>query len=128
MPTRLEPGNPAMIVVLFLNRALDVLLDIGIENIERHARGLSALCRAGLQELGYPVISAGEEAAMSGNTCFLVNEASQLRDRLAAQGILVWGEHGRVRVSTHLYNSSDDVQRLLETLSGLNDSEYPAKS
>jgi selenocysteine lyase/cysteine desulfurase len=116
MPSRLEPGNPAMVVVLFLNRALDVLLDIGIDRIAQHARGLSALCREGLQGMGYKVISPGDVSAMSGNTCFLVEDASQLRNRLSEKGVLVWGEHGRVRVSTHLYNSSEDVQHLLAVL------------
>lgn len=116
MPSKLEPGNPAMLVVLFLNRALDVLLDTGIPRIERHARALSALCREGLQALGYETISPAEPGRMSGNTCFLCADAAGLRDRLAARQVLVWGEFGRVRVSTHLYNKRSDVERLLEAL------------
>ena len=119
MPSKLEPGNPAMIVVMFLDRALDVLLDIGIADIEQHARTLSAQCRQGLQELGYQVISPAEQRRMSGNTCFLSANAGQLRDLLGERQILVWGEFGRVRVSTHLYNNSDDVEHLLHALAEL---------
>ena len=39
------------------------------------------------------------------------------RRSLEANRVLVWGELGRVRISGHLYNSSDDVERLLESLS-----------
>ena len=37
--------------------------------------------------------------------------------RLAEMGVLCWGEFGRMRISTHLYNGSADVTRLLAVLS-----------
>ena len=41
MPDKMEPGNPAMVAVLYLDHALGRLLDIGIERIEEHNRDLS---------------------------------------------------------------------------------------
>jgi selenocysteine lyase/cysteine desulfurase len=43
-------------------------------------------------------------------------------DRLTDQGIVIWGGYGgvgRIRISTHLMNSSHDVDRLLTALGGL---------
>jgi len=57
MPEKLEPGNPAMIVLLFLERSLDVLLNLGIRRIEAHARDLSEIVSEGLGRLGQTVIS-----------------------------------------------------------------------
>jgi cysteine desulfurase/selenocysteine lyase len=116
MPERLEPGNPSIISILFLHNALETLLEVGPEAVEGHARDLSERLEAGLRQRGRTVISPSARAARSGNTCFLDEDAAGLTRRLADAGVLVWGEYGRVRVSGHLYNSSDDVDRFFEVL------------
>ena len=116
MPDKLEPGNPAMAVILFLDRALEVLLEVGIESIERHARDLGDLLRAGLEKQGYSVITPPEARQRAGNTCFLCEDAKGLQERLEQKQVLTWGEYGRLRVSGHLYNGSEDVERFLEVL------------
>ena len=118
MPAKLEPGNPAMVVVMMLDRALDVLLEIGIERIEAHARDLSELFAAGLRDAGRSVITPARREARSGNTVYLSDDANEEEDHLARAGILVWGDYGRVRVSGHLYNGSDDIDRFLTVLNG----------
>ena len=116
MPEKMEPGNRAMVVVLFLDRALDVLLEIGKEQIEHHARDLSEQVGEGLQKLGYRLISPQDRRRRSGNTCFLVEDTNGLQQRLAQNKVLVWGDFGRMRVSGHLYNSSTDIEHFLEVL------------
>ncbi len=119
MPMRLEPGNPAMVVVMFLHRALERLLDLGIERIQNHAWSLSERVDAGLRDLGYTVISPSQRSARSGNTCFAAEDAAQVQQALAKEGVLVWGEYGRVRVSGHLYNDDADVDAILKVLAKL---------
>jgi selenocysteine lyase/cysteine desulfurase len=116
MPEKMEPGNPSLVSVMFLNNALKVLLSTGMDRIQEHARQLSARIAAGLERLGHTVITPGQSAARSGNTCFLSDEAGAIRDHLRSRNILVWGELGRVRISGHLYNGSRDVDRLLAAL------------
>jgi len=116
MPMRLEPGNPAMVVVLFLHHALSQLLEVGIGPIQEHAWNLSERIDAGLRDLGHTVISPSARVARSGNTCFLVPDAAALQEDLARERVLVWGEYGRVRISGHLYNDDSDVDRILEIL------------
>ena len=119
MPDRMEPGNPAMMVVMHLDKALEVLMSVGIDRIDNHARDMSEQVSAGLERLGLAVISPRERKARSGNTCFAVDDAKELEMQLASHGVLCWGEYGRLRVSTHLYNGSADVDRLLEVLGRL---------
>mgnify|MGYP002828117150 FL=1 len=116
MPARMEPGNPAMQVVMHLDYALGVLLEIGMARIEVHARDLSELVSKGLEKLGFRVISPKARAARSGNTCFLCEDAKGMERQLAEGNVLVWGEFSRVRISAHLYNSSADVGRLLDAV------------
>ena len=98
---------------MFLDRALQVILDIGLEAIQEHARDLSELVTEGLDRLGMTVISPRHRQARSGNTCFLAVDAKGVQHALQERGVLVWGEYGRVRVSGHLYNGSDDVGCLM---------------
>ncbi len=119
MPYLLEPGNPAMLVMMHLDRALEVLLSIGIDRIEHHARSLSEQVSVGLEHLGFSVITLQRHAARSGNTCFRSEDAEGIQNQLAEQGVLCWGEFGRVRISTHVYNGSSDVTFFLKALSKL---------
>ena len=119
MPEKLEAGNPAMATIMFLERSLDLLLEVGIERIESHVRDLSEIITTGLEQLGVQVITPPVRASRSGNTCFLDAHSEATRESLEANRILVWGELGRVRISGHLYNSSDDVERLLDSLNTL---------
>ncbi len=116
MPQKMEAGNPAMVVILFLEQALDLILEIGIERIENHARDLSEQISDDLNALALPVITPRDRWRRSGNTCFLFDDAPKLVAQLAEHRVYVWGEYGRVRVSGHLYNSSNDVARLQEVL------------
>ena len=117
MPMKLEPGNSAMIVIMFLEKSLDLILELGTDKIQNHNRTLSEKVNLGLRDLGLELISPLDNVSRSGNTCFLSEDARSVSAGLAERKILVWGEYGRVRVSTHLYNSGDDVIRLINGLS-----------
>ncbi len=119
MPEKMEPGNPAMVSVLFLDAALGRLLEVGIEQIEEHNLDLSEEIGSGLEHLGLEVISPGARDRCSGNTCFAAADARGISEALADRGVLVWGDYGRVRVSGHLYNNGADVERFLAVLSQL---------
>ena len=116
MPEKMEPGNPAMAVVFFLDQALEAVLEIGIERVEEHARALGTLLRSGLEERGYTVITPADPKRRAGNTCFLTPDAEGLRAGLQQRQVLAWGEYGRLRVSGHLYNGSKDVERFFAVL------------
>jgi selenocysteine lyase/cysteine desulfurase len=116
MPERMEPGNPSMQVIMHLDLSLETLLSLGRDRIQAHDRALAERVHAGLRALGLTVISPEGEHRRSGNTCFLVEDAERMTAELAKQNVLVWGEFGRVRVSTHVHNGSEDVERLLDTL------------
>ena len=45
LPEKMEPGNPSLVSVMFLNNALDVLLRTGMDPIQEHAGS----CRHGLR-------------------------------------------------------------------------------
>jgi selenocysteine lyase/cysteine desulfurase len=122
---RFEPGNLGFISIYILDNALEHLLRIGISAIESHVLELSGQVWEGLHELGFEMMTPREPDRRAGNICFMTPHIDAIVAWLAERKILVWGAYagvGRVRVSTHLYNSAQDVERLLNALADLPDS------
>ncbi len=116
---RFVPGNPSFIGIYILDNALDHILDIGINAIEQHNLHLSGLVWEGAMHKEVEMMTPAAPQSRAGNVCFLVEDTSGLGQRLEQNNIRIWGGYGgvnRIRVSTHLYNSEEDVERFLAAL------------
>jgi cysteine desulfurase/selenocysteine lyase len=119
---RFEAGNLGFISIYILDNALEHILRIGIPDIESHVLYLSGLVWEGLHGLDFELMTPRDADQRAGNICFMTPHISEIIAWLNERKILVWGAYagvGRVRVSTHLYNSARDVGRLLNTLEDL---------
>jgi selenocysteine lyase/cysteine desulfurase len=118
---RFLPGNPGFISLYILENALQRLLDVGIDAIAAHVLELSGRVLEGLSALGLSVMTPVDASERAGNVAFLAGDVDATTATLEQRGIRVWGGYGgvdRVRVSTHLFNSPDDVARLLDAMRG----------
>ena len=70
IPGRMEPGNLSMIALALLDRGLSVLLNIGTERLENHARVLALRLRHGLVKQGRTVLGPDRRESLWGNTFF----------------------------------------------------------
>jgi selenocysteine lyase/cysteine desulfurase len=112
------PGN------VVLGAAVGLLNAIGPPAIEQHILDLGDHLIAGLHRAGAVVVSPGERQLRSGIISFSLGDGVE-RDRAFLQRL--WSERivishrytagvGGLRVSVHLYNNRDDVDRLLEAV------------
>jgi selenocysteine lyase/cysteine desulfurase len=85
--------------------ALELLNAIGVDAIPEHDRRLATAFRAGL----------GLEPSNSAIVCLDLPGAEE---RLAGAGVMAAVREGRLRTSWHLYNTDEDVARVLELLRG----------
>jgi selenocysteine lyase/cysteine desulfurase len=116
---RFLAANPSYISLYLLNNALDYLLAAGEKNIHAHTLALGKQVREGLEQFNLEMMTPAEDHKRAGNTCFMVTGVDELRKALGTQGVLVWGAYGdfgRVRVSAHVHNDSNDVQKLIDAL------------
>ena len=114
-----QPGNAGFISVYILNNALDHILEIGIDAIEQHALTLSGMIYEAVDSLGFELMTPAEDLQRAGNVCFMAEDIEAIRRSLEQQQVLIWGAYagfGRLRISTHLYNDSGDVERCIAAL------------
>jgi selenocysteine lyase/cysteine desulfurase len=97
-----------------MGAVVDLLLDTGLEGIERRVLELAAKTRVMLAAFGAEVNS---DAAPIVTARLADWDAAALTERLKAQKIVVSARHGRVRVSPHFYNNEDDIETLRTALS-----------
>jgi cysteine desulfurase/selenocysteine lyase len=114
---RLEPGNPPWPSLFYLEDGLRYLLAQGIERIERHIAPLSEAVNGHLRRMELDVATPADPAFRAGINCFWTADPEGIAARLFADHrVLVSGYSGRVRISTHLYNDEDDLDRLFDAL------------
>jgi selenocysteine lyase/cysteine desulfurase len=97
--------SPAWFGVAGAGLSLPWLASLDAAAVEAHAVGLAARLRAELQLAPHP-------------SAIVSLPSTDAADRLAAAGIRASVRAGAVRVGFHLYNTEDDLDRLLDALNG----------
>lgn len=124
---RFEGGNPNFLGVKVLHAGAEFLQSVGLENIERRVRELTAtfmgmLDRAGL---GTQTPPAWEERAQIVNV--VVPDATVLMDRLREKHRVVTNvKDGALRVSMSFFNNESDLEKAVWAISKEVGSRSPA--
>jgi len=117
---RFVPGNPSFISVYILNNALFVLAETGMQRAENHALELTGQLWNGIHSMQrWELMTPGPHEQRAGNVCIMTDRVDEVASALRARDVLVWGTYAgdeRLRISCHVYNSSDDVNICLEAL------------
>ena len=121
---RYEAGSANLLGLVGLNAAMELLMEIGVENIAARLLQQRSLLVPALQEKGWTVLQAG---APPQNASGIVSfyrpgvDLPALREKLMAAHMetsLRTDRSGRhyIRVSPHFYNTDAEIHRLLENL------------
>lgn len=113
-----ETGTSATALIHGLEASLKLLMETGIEPIAAHLRDLTDHLCVGLGERGYEVVSSRRDGEKSQIVCMRhrTKRPNTLHQHLEQQGIAVALRGEGVRISPHLYNTSEDIERLLNSL------------
>jgi cysteine desulfurase/selenocysteine lyase len=93
--------------------SLEMILELRPSAIEARVLDLAAQCAHVLEEAGGEIEHRNSPIVTAR---FPQRDASQLARSLKEHRILVSARHGRLRVSTHFYNSEEDLARLRDVL------------
>ena len=124
---RFEHSSPNRLPIVGLDAALGIFesIDGGMQAVEQRILGLTGHAIAGLERLGYPIVSPQGEGERSGIVCFNVHpdrqdiSPQQLVDELTSRNIRVAARGNVVRISPHFYNTLEEINTLLNALEEL---------
>lgn len=124
---RFEYSSSNLTAIVGLDAALGVfeVIDGGMQAVEARVLGLTDYAIAGLERLGYPVVSPRGAGERSSIVCFKPRPeqaemmVQQLVAALAAQDVYIAARGDVARVSPHFYNTLGDIDHLLNVLESL---------
>ncbi|MCL4456318.1 MAG: aminotransferase class V-fold PLP-dependent enzyme [Nitrospirae bacterium] len=115
---RFEEGSLNMPGIYGFSAALDLLLEIGMDNVEKKILNLTGYLINQLQARDYQILSSIEPSERSGIVVFESSKRSarELHKKLEHANVItsIMGE--AIRVSPHFYNTEDEIDRLIECL------------
>jgi selenocysteine lyase/cysteine desulfurase len=114
---RAELGCPHFAGMFALGATVELMMQVGIKNIEGRALALNRDLTDGLHEAGYRVLSPlGDEGMRSAETLVSIEQPAVVVARLADQKIFVTEKPQGIRVATDFFNNEEDIERLLRAL------------
>lgn len=115
---RHEIGLASLPGIAAARQGLEIILDAGISAIEQHVLDLTGLLISELAARDVRVLTPNEPAHRAGVVAFHAAQSVQLARHLRHRAVDVWGYGAdqRMRADPHLYNTPDDVMRLVDGL------------
>lgn len=121
---RYEAGSANLLGLVGLNAAMELLMEIGVENIAARLLHLRSMLAPALQQKGWTVLQADAPPQNASGIVSFYRPGSDLpalREKLMAAHIetsLRTDRNGQhyIRISPHFYNTDEEIHRLLEKL------------
>jgi selenocysteine lyase/cysteine desulfurase len=114
---RFEAGTPPVPALYAAIAGIELMREIGIAETEAHVRELNSLLLDALDELGAQVVTPRDPEQRGALVCVASTDAEALVAALAREGVVTSARDGNLRLSAHCYNTSDDVEAVLDVLS-----------
>ncbi len=113
---RFDSGTPPVPSLYPGVAGMELVMEVGVPAIEAHVRDLTGRLLDGLDEIGATAVTPRGENERGPLICVLSTDPNALVAALADERIVVSTRDSSVRISLHLYNIADDVDRILASL------------
>jgi len=113
---RFDAGTPPVPNIYAGLAGMAIVEEAGVAAIETHVGGLRDRLLAGLDELGATVATPRGEGEIGPLVCVVSTDPNALVAALAAERIVTSTRDANLRISLHLYNVVEDVDRILDAL------------
>jgi selenocysteine lyase/cysteine desulfurase len=114
--SRFEVGSPSFISLVGAREALKMLLDFGIENVERRILKLTGYLIEAVKNFGLTLQTPEEIPHRSGIVNFKIDNPREVVERLNHKGIIVSARAHGIRLSPHFYNDEAEIDKFIEEI------------
>jgi selenocysteine lyase/cysteine desulfurase len=113
---RFQSGTPPVPAIYAGIAGIELMQEIGIAETRDHVLALNEQLIGGVEELGGTVVTPRLPEHHGALICIASKDVDDLVARLGRDGIVTSSRDGNLRVSAHSYNSSADIEAVLEAL------------
>ena len=113
---RFQAGTPPVPNCYAAAAGIDIILELGVAEIEAHIRAISGLCMDRLLEAGCKLATPRDDTRRGPTVAIRAIDDNALVAKLAQANIVASCRDGNVRAMFHCYNSEADVDVLVRTL------------
>jgi selenocysteine lyase/cysteine desulfurase len=114
--SRFEVGSPSFISLIGAAEALKMLLNVGIENIQKRILSLTDHLIESVKNLGLKLQTPEEPQYRSGVVNFKIDKPKEVAESLNRKGIIVSARAHGLRVSPHFYNTEEEIDKFVEEI------------
>lgn len=119
--SRFETGTPSTVSFVGAAEAIKLLLNFGIENIEKRVLELTGYLIEKVKARGFQLQTPEEPQQRSGIVNFKISKPKEVVERLKHSGIVVSARANGIRVSPHFYNTETEIDKLVEEIGKMQD-------
>lgn len=113
---RFELGNFNLPAIHALGASLDMIEQIGVQNIQNHCFDLGDHLIARLDELDVRLVGPRERQHRAPHIYVIALPASEWLGHFEENGVRVSPERDGIRVSLGMFNTADDIDRLIDVI------------
>lgn len=113
---RFESGTPPVPNLFAGLAGIDLVRSVGVPTVAAHVQDLVDRFRSGLDEMGATMVTPAARDRRGAMLAVAATDADALVAALDAMDIATSCRDGNLRLSMHLYNSTDDVDTCLRAL------------
>ncbi|NWF87594.1 aminotransferase class V-fold PLP-dependent enzyme [Candidatus Bathyarchaeota archaeon] len=114
--SRFEIGSPGYTSFIGATEALKMLLNFGIENVEKRILKLTDRLIEVLKNLGLKLQTPEEKQYRSGIVLSKVDKPMEVVKSLRDKGIIISARANGLRISPHFYNTEAEIDKLVEDI------------
>lgn len=111
---RFENGTPNIAPLYPATAGLELILEVGILNIEKYVAEIHSEIRAGINEIGGKVVTPIDSKFHGSLLAVASTDENAHVAALEEIGIITSCRDGNVRISPHFYNNREDVKKIVD--------------
>lgn len=117
---RLANGTPAIAALYSIQPGIEVITQVGVENIRAKSMRQTELIISLADEAGYEVVSPRYAEQRAGTVTVRPPEAYTVSRELLARNIVIdYREGAGIRIGPHYYNSDEELRQTMQTITDI---------